>query len=343
MSRFGAEIRAQPEAVARFVDREASTVRTIASELQGTTIDWVVIAARGSSDNVARYGQYLLGIRNRLPVALATPSLYTVYQSPPRLTRALVIGISQSGASPDVAMVIEEARSQGCRTLAITADTASRLGRAADFVLDLGIAEKAVAATMTYSTSLAAMALLSMTLGGHDADLGRLTAIPDVMQLAAERAMSSSELCVAAAPGDWFVVGRGYSYGTAFETALKIAEVAGVHAEPYSAADVLHGPSAGIDDASTVILIAPRGPAFAGMAEWIPELKRRRSSLVAISDDEGMLRVSRSAFRLPGGVPEWLSPLVTVIPGQVLALRLAEARGLDPDQPRGLRKITETF
>jgi len=343
LTRFDVEIRSQPEAVARFLDRQADVAEAVGSELRGAAIDWVMIAARGSSDNAARYGQYVLGIRNRLPVALATPSLFTVYQSPPRLAGALVIGISQSGASPDVVAVIEEACRQGCRTLAITADTTSPLARCADYTLDLGVTEKAIAATMTYTTSLAAMALLSTSLGEHGDGLGQIGAVPKAMQRVVEQAESDTGPDSLHAAGDWTVVARGYNYGTAFETALKLTEVARIAVEPYSTADFRHGPIAGIDEESTVVLIAPKGPVMAGTADLIPELAQRHASLVAISDDNDILHAARWASPLPGGVPEWLSPLVAVIPGQILALRLAEAQGLDPDHPRGLRKVTETY
>src|SRR5216117_3939902 len=177
MSWLEAELCEQPDALERFLRAETAAARALADELAFRDIRYVVIAARGSSDNAARYAQYLFGAVNRLPVALATPSLYTLYRTPPRLDSALVIGISQSGASPDVWSVVAEARAQGCPTIAITNEPSSPLAEAAEHVIALHAGpERAVAATKTYLNSLAAVALVSASLTGDRDRLEELLA-----------------------------------------------------------------------------------------------------------------------------------------------------------------------
>lgn len=343
MTKFEQEIAAQAGAVGRFLESQTPTARQLTVELRGAGIGWVLIAARGSSDNAARYGQYLFGIRNGLPVALAAPSLFTIYASPPRLSDALVIGISQSGQAPDVRAVVEEARRQGCPTLAITAHRGSPLGRAAQHALELGVQERSVAATTTYTTSLAALALLSTCWAGSDDGLAHLRAAPQAMAQALERARTQREAVRRLPAGaQWVVIGRGYAYTVAFEIALKLKEVAAVAVEPYSSSDFLHGPVAAVGPGTVVVLVAPEGKALPGILQLVPELIRRGATIVAVSDHEPLTRTADLSFLLPP-VPEWLSPLTAVIPGQVLALELALEHGLDPDLPTGLHKITRTL
>ena len=339
------EIEQQPEAVRGFLDSQTAAASRISSTLQRSQPDWVLIAARGSSDNAARYGQYVLGIRNRLPVALAAPSLFTIYGSPPRLDGAFVIGISQSGESPDVIAVLSEAHRQRRPTLAITNHAESPLAAAADDVLPFGIGEeRAVAASKTYTTSLAALALLSVCLSGDSHGLEELHAVPAAMSQALTDSLARRDTMRILSPGvPWLVVSRGMNYGTGFETALKLKEVAGISVESYSSADFLHGPIAAVGPGSIAVLIAPDGPAFEGVTALVPALKERGVVIAAVSDRDDLLAQADCGFPLPIGVPEWLSPLTAILPGQVLALDLALGRGFDPDAPLGLRKITRTL
>lgn len=346
------EILSQPAVVARLVETQQAAARQIAAALAGQ-FDQVLIAARGTSDNAARYATYLLGACNRLPVALAVPSLYTLYQSPPRLKRTLVIGISQSGQSPDIVQVVEDAAQQGQPTLAITNDPQSPLARAAAHLLDLNCGkEQAVAATKTYIGSLAAVALLSAALANDDAMFDQLSHVADAMHqtiagswAAAEGLADLSQLSQAV------VVGRGYNYATAFEIALKIKELSGVIAEPYSPADFRHGPIAmirawpvgKIGRGFPVILVAPGGAALPDLLELSGALAQAGAYVVAITDQPEPFAGAQAVFHLPAGVPEWLSPLLAVLPGQVIARQLALARGLDPNSPNGLTKVTHTW
>src|SRR3954469_9340817 len=272
------ELREQPAALERLLDRQRPAAERIASLFRRPDVDYVLIASRGSSSNAARYAQYVLGRAHRVPVGFATPSLYTIYGQPPRLDGALVLGISQSGRSPDVKEVLEEAKRQGRPTVAITNDVASPLASVADEVLALEAGEElAVAATKTYLNSLGAIALLFAVATSDDEALHELERIPAHVALQVERSWDDAQRLDRL--GDLHggtVVARGVNYATAYETALKIRELSGLLFEAYSAADLMHGPVAAIGDAWPVIAIAPRGPAFDVMADAIDGLRARR-------------------------------------------------------------------
>ena len=334
---FRAEIREQPEAVARLLDREAGRAQTFARALSRRDLRFVLIAARGSSDNAARYAQYAFGLACRLPVALAAPSLSTIYGRPPRVKDALVIGISQSGRSPDVVEVIAAARRSGAATLALVNDPASPLARAAAEVIPLhaGV-ERSVAATKTYTTELAAVALVALELGRRRADLSALAGAPEAMArtLSLEEAAAEAARPFAAATRA-AVLARGVNFPTAHEIALKLKETCLLPAEPFSSADFLHGPIAVAGPGFPALLVSPPGAAAARELGGLARKLGARGSHVLSIGPKG------SPLPLPA-LPEILSPLAAIVPGQLLALALALSRGLDPDRPRGLRKVTET-
>jgi glutamine---fructose-6-phosphate transaminase (isomerizing) len=321
------EIAEQPAVLERLLGSLA--LAPLAEAVNGAR--FVLIAARGSSDNVARYAQHVLGRICGLPVALATPSLYTLYGAPPRLDGALVIGISQSGASPDVTAVVADAARQGQVTLAITNDPGSPMGTAAAHVIELGTGEeRSVAATKTYTASLAAVAALAAALAGDRRLDDELRAAPEAVAAQLERpvdadAVAGWERCA--------VIGRGANYGTAFEAALKIKELTGIAAEPYSPPDLLHGPVAVLGPDNGLLAFAPPGPTAEGVREAVDEARRRGAPALVAA---------------PGGdldlvpMPDWLSPLGAVITAQLLAAALAERRGIAVDTPFGLSKITRT-
>jgi len=255
-----------------------------------------------------------------------------------------VIGISQSGESPDVVAVVEEARRQGRPTIALTNTPASPLGLAADHVLKIEAGdERAVAATKTYVNSLGAIALLFAATTGDSRALAELRHAPAWIEQQLGCSLSEQrDLEPLAASAGATVVARGINYCTAHEVALKIREVSGLHVESYSAADLMHGPIAAIGPSWAVVVVAPAGPAFAALAPVVDETVRRGARLVVLSDDPALRARAELGLELVGGVPEWLSPLVAVVPGQVTALRLARLRGIDVDSPLGLTKVTLT-
>jgi glucosamine--fructose-6-phosphate aminotransferase (isomerizing) len=338
------EIAEQPDCVGRLLGEGREAIAAAAAKIRERGPKHVVIAARGTSDNAARYAQYLFGVRQGWVTALAAPSLHTLYDAVPDMSRALVIGISQSGRSPDVVSVLDSARKQGGLTLAITNDTDSTLARASELIIDQGAGpEQSVAATKTYTTQLAALAVLSSELAGESKSHEDLLALPEQMAKTIElsAALENEAKAFVDVP-HYFLVGRGFNYSTAFEIALKVKETNYVIAEPYSPADLLHGPVAVVDKDFPVMLVAPRGRTHNTMNEAIDALAERGARMLIVSDDAATLE--RAAVRMPiaAGLPEWLTPLCSVIPGQVWARVLAEARGLDPDRPRGLSKVTLT-
>jgi glucosamine--fructose-6-phosphate aminotransferase (isomerizing) len=343
-SQLRQEIFSQPEALTRLLENQSAAVEAIADDLAGR-FDYIVIAARGTSDNAARYAQYLLGIHNHIQVALATPSIFTLYQQPPRLDGALVVGISQSGQSPDVAAVLDEAARQGRPTLAITNDEHSPLAQSCDHVIALNAGpEVAVAASKTYTASLAAVARLSVALADDRQRRIDLERVPDLMARVLDneariRARVEryryADRCV--------VVGRGYNYATAFEIALKVKELTGVVAEPYSSADFRHGPIRMVAGGLPLIVIAPGGRVLDDVRGLVDQLQSLEGDLIVISDQADLLDAAELGLELPGDIPEWISPLLAVLPGQLLAMYLARAKGLDPDHPRGLNKVTQTW
>jgi glucosamine--fructose-6-phosphate aminotransferase (isomerizing) len=342
MSWVDAELREQPAALERLLDAESAHAREIVRRLVQDDVRYLLIVSRGSSSNVARYMQYLFGTVNRLPVSFATPSLYTVYDAPPALGPAAAIGISQSGASPDVVAVLSEARRQGRPTLAITNDPASPLAQAADYILPLHAGEeRAVAATKTYLNSIGAVALLSAV---QDADrLRDLHSMPGRISDQIDRSLGAAELLDRYREVEGgSVIARGVNYGTAFEIALKIRELSGAQFEAFSSADLLHGPIAAVKPGRPAIVIAPTGRTLASMSAAVESVRERGSEVVAISDDPEFLATANTALPLVPEVPEWLSPLLTVVPGQVAAVRLATLRGENVDSPTGLTKITLT-
>jgi glutamine---fructose-6-phosphate transaminase (isomerizing) len=336
------EIQSQPQVLGDFLDDQWDEVEAVAHWMSAQDYDYLVLAARGSSDNAARYAQYVWGAHNRLNVALAAPSLYTLYDSPPGLDGSLVVGLSQSGQSPDLLAVLETARQQNRPTLGMTNDPESPMATLADRHLYLAAGlELAVAATKSYTTELMATAALSVALGGEPNDFDGLKAVPGVVARTLElsdriadsaKALSESNRCVA--------IGRGYNHSTAFEWALKIAELAYLVAQPFSAADFRHGPLALIEPGLDVLAVATDGPLFDDVAELINVVREGEARVVAISDREDC--PADDLILVPSGLPEWLTPIPVTVAAQIFTYHLTLARGNDPDDPRAIGKVTKT-
>lgn len=335
------EVHEQPTTLSRLIDGHRSSAVEIASWIKDANPSSVLIAARGTSDNAARYALYVWGARNRFNVALAAPSLFSVYDTPPRLDGALVVGISQSGESPDLVAVLEEARTQGRPTLAITNHPDSPLARIADKCLELHTGqERAVAATKTYTAQIAAVASLSGALTG---DTDHVDSIPGAVEqvlaggdLIARAASQFTDMDAAA------VLGRGFNHSTAFEWALKLQELTYVLAHPYSTADFIHGPLAVVSRGFPILAVDPIGSPHQGVTELLRRLTDELGSrLVLISNDEDALGLADAPIPIPA-VPEWLSPIPAIVAGQLFTWHLAKAKGLDPDSPRSIQKVTRT-
>jgi glucosamine--fructose-6-phosphate aminotransferase (isomerizing) len=338
------EIAEQADVIAG-LGADPTQFREAAEEAKARGIRFVVFAGRGTSDNAAVYGEYLATILAGLPAGLAVPSAATLYRAQIDLRDCLVIGVSQSGETPDVAEYVANARQAGAFTVAITNAGDSALGRAADRTLVLGAGqERAVAATKTYTAQLGALALFW---GAWVGDQSLLDALREAVPAALATAVRLEERIrrVAALLRDadrLIVTGRGYNFATALEIALKVKETCYVAAMPYSAADLRHGPIALVEPRYPILLLAMAGPTCSGMVELYEELCARSAQVVVVTDTDVDFRAAVETVRLGRVVPEPLSPLVAVVPGQLLALHLSLARGLDPDRPRSLRKITLT-
>ncbi len=339
------EINQQPDVIERFAQMEQDPVKKLAYRMRDAGIRQVVVAARGTSDNAARYAQYLLGANNRLPVSLTTPSLFSLYQKPPLFAPdTLVLGISQSGQSPDIVSVLAEAKRQNCITAAITNSVQSPLAEQADHVVGLRAGEeRSIAATKTYTAQLYAVGFLSAHLADDSDGIAILETAPDLMRQTLSMNSEVERLaeryryvrnCV--------VVGRGFNYSTAFEIALKLKELTYTLAEPYSSADFLHGPVSLIEPAFPVFVVAPSGVLMPELQPFVQQLRDMDAELLCVSNDRSILDLGRTQFPFPS-IPEWLSPLFAIVPGQLFALYLAAARDFDPDRPRGLQKVTETL
>jgi glucosamine--fructose-6-phosphate aminotransferase (isomerizing) len=340
------EIFEQPAAIARLLEMQAEPVREVARRIRDRDIQWVYLAARGTSDNAALYAKYLWGAFNGLPVALATPSLFSVFKTPPKIGSALVVGVSQSGQSPDIVSVIEEGRRQGALTLAITNEGGSPLAEAAELVIEtVAGPENAVAATKTYTTQLVAIAMLSTALTGdaeHREWLGRLPslvedtlALDETIKDASARYRYMTE-CV--------VLGRGFNYATAHEWALKLKELAYVLAEPYSSADFQHGPVALAHQGFPVFAVVPSGKIAPDMITLLSELVQdQQVELLAVSNEGSVLALANTPVQLPEKLPEWITPIPAIVPAQLFCYHLTRAKGYSTEGPRGLSKVTLTW
>lgn len=343
MSYLEQEIASQPGVINQLLAEGADQVKRIAEAVHKFQPAYVYIAARGTSDNAARYAQYLMGVFNRLPVGLAAPSIHTLYEAPPDLSKALVIGISQSGKSVDVMQVVIDARKQGALTVSITNDARSPMAEAAEYHLPLDAGDElSVAATKTYTAELTAVAMLVAELAQSDEIRAELAKLPQYM---------AETLALAGDIARWteryryinqlVSIGRGFNYCTAFEISLKIKELCYISGHGYSEADFLHGPIAQVQPGFPVVVVAPQGKPFPVMLEFLKKLKERQAEALVISNDESAFATAQQIMRLPE-LPEWLSPITAVLPGQIFAMNLAMVKGNPVDNPRGLTKVTVT-
>lgn len=345
MYKIEKEILEQPEVMERILKNELKSSEKLAEAIKKKDVNYILIAARGSSDNAALYAKYLFPTTCGLPVMLATPSLFSIYKKPPVIKNALVIGISQSGRSHDIISVLHEAKKQKNLTAVITNDTKSPLAQEMDFVLNCHAnKEKSVAATKTYTAQLTLLSLLASCLAKDKKDkLEHLKKIP----FAVEKIISVYKKTRDIAKRYRYietcaVIGRGYNYATSFEIALKLKELTYIISEPYSSADFQHGPMAIVEDGYPVIIINPTGVLFKELDQFTDKLKEKKAELIIISDKKETLKKANTPLLMPASVPEWLSPITSVIPGQFLAYYLTLAKGYDPDNPRSLKKVTIT-
>src|SRR3954469_71583 len=349
--RMAAEMAEQPERLARLVERwDGATAQVRA--LAWPQVNGSVIVARGSSDHAGAYGRYLLELVSGRPVALAAPSLHTLYGAKVDYRGFLAVAVSQSGRTPEILTTLQRLQAAGAAGLAITNDGSSPLARAAQATLRLEAGpERAVPATKTVTATMTAFALVAAALGTAPFTREQAAELPgwvaEVLDDPEPAEVAAAQLADATR---LITVSRGLMFSAALEAALKLKETTRIPAEGFSAADLRHGPIAVIEPGFPVLALPAEGPARAGpglarhaggparadMRALVADLRGRGAEVAVVADEEG------AALPLPAGVPEALAPLVAVVRAQQLALALARRRGLDPDAPEGLSKVTIT-
>jgi glucosamine--fructose-6-phosphate aminotransferase (isomerizing) len=341
MTHMRTEIMEQPAALRATIDALVPRAAEAGELARGTRL--VLFIARGTSDNAAVYGSYLIQACAGRLASLASPSIATTYRSRLDLSGVLAVALSQSGRTDEIIETLAWAGDCGARTLAITNGAGSPLAEAADvaFVTEAG-AERAVPATKTFTTQLAALAVLAIGLGA-DLDAGLLRRVPDEIEALLDRGFDLDPVVAELADVQGVVVsGRGLAYSAALEVALKLKEACYLHAMGLSYADLLHGPIAVVDARTpAIVLAADSGPTLAGTVDLARRVTGAGARAYAIGGGARLAAVSSRA--LPGpALPEWLAPMGLVVPGQLVTEALARKLGIDPDRPRGLSKITQT-
>lgn len=341
MSLMLSEIEQQPTAIERTIKRESKKIERFAAHLREKRPRLIVLVARGSSDNAALFGRYILELTTGIPVSLSAPAVHTIYKARLDLRDALVIGVSQSGEGVDINLTLENAKRSGATTLAITNEAESTMAKLADetFLIHAG-RERSVAATKTYTGQLLIFHLLARAIGQSRMEIERLP------ELAAKTLMLKSDVAAMveryAFMEQCVVVGRGLNYANAYEFAIKLMETCYVVAERFSGADFLHGPIAMVDSGFPVFIFAPPGPTLAGAKELLTKLHGIGAETIAISSEASALKMASRGIKIPQRINELLSPIPYIIPAQLFAALLAEAKGLTPDKPRSLSKVTKT-
>ena len=340
---FRSEIFEQPAALERLLAANDEIAR-IAATAVARKVQLVRMVGHGSSDNAASYGVYAFGLLPRWTAVRDSITLTVHYDTPIDLSASMVIGLSQSGRTPDVVEYVTRARRSGAFTVAITNDAGSELATVAEATIPLCAGDElAVAATKTYVNTLGALALLAGHVAGRGAELA------EGVRLAADLLEASlphfeRETRALSVPfsytGRMFVIGRGTEFATAREIALKLLETCRVAAEPLTATDLAHGPVAALDPFFPVWAIASPDGTLATVQEAAERIHAMGATVVASGTAAGELSGSLYSLPVPAVQPALLSPLLSVVPGQLFALALSLARGLDPDAPHGLNKVT---
>ncbi|MGH9626842.1 MAG: SIS domain-containing protein [Bryobacteraceae bacterium] len=353
MSQMLEEIRQQPLALERTLKSELRTAERLRRRLEKQKPRLVVIAARGTSDNAAQFARYLIEITTGVPVSLAAPSIFTLYDASLNFSDALVVAISQSGESTDTNLVLDRARASGALTVGITNEPESSLARIAEHVMFVRAGrEKSVAATKTYTGQIMAGYLLAYALGAP-LDPEDLRLLPEWTESALEL---EPQICERAERYTFInralVVGRGLNYSNAFEFALKLMETCYVVAERFSSADLLHGPIAMVESAFPAFLFTPVGVTWPGLKEMLQKLGQLKAETMVITDlgNREAIQMAGRAICIPRklkggkGLPQEIyTPIPYIVPAQLFAACLADKKGLDPDRPRTLSKVTQTL
>lgn len=338
------EILEEPETIDNCISKNKQLITEIVENIRRSGIDMIMIAARGTSDHAAVYAKYVMETTLGIPVALAAPSVFTVYHGSLKLDKTLVIGISQSGKAVDVLEVIKSANLSGALTVSITNYPDSPLAMEARYHLDCSAGiEKSVAATKTFLAQITLLAALTAVWSGDEQMFGKLCSLPKEI----EQIIQTSDNMIEKVQRyrymeECFVLARGVNYAIALESALKIQETCYVRAKAYATSDFYHGPYAMIESGMPVVIFAPSGPSLNDVKEMILKLKDSGAELIIVSDIEELRAQGNCSFSIPKAGDDVFSPFYNVVIAQIFACRLALAKGLNPDSPRCLSKVTIT-
>ena len=338
------EITEQPVVLERTIQAERAKVARLGEFLRGRDIDLIVLVARGSSDNASLFGRYLLEVTCGIPVSLSAPSVYTLYNAKLNLKRSLVIGVSQSGEGTDINTVLESAKDAGAITIGITNEADSSMAKIADETLLIHAGrEKSVAATKTYTGQMLHFYMLAAALADEKHKI-EYEKIPHFAAQALQLRHEVEQLveryvfmenCV--------VVGRGMNYGNSYELALKLMETCYVVAERFSSADFFHGPLAIVERRFPAILFAPNGVTKQSSIDLLKRLQELHADSLTITNDDEIAALSSRSLMMPKDIDEFLSPIPFILPAQLFAALLSQAKGIDADAPRSLSKVTRTL
>jgi len=343
MSLMMEEIFDQPRALRRTFKAERQHAESVKQYARRQGFRLIVLVARGTSDNAAVFGRYLLELTTGLPVSMCAPSIHTLYHTRMHLRQTVVVGISQSGEGADINLVLKAARRQGAFTIGITNEARSTMAGLVDevFLVRAG-RQRSVAATKTYTGQLLMFYLLAGGLG-RQVSMESVSEIPERVEETLKLAPEIRELveryrymrqCV--------VVSRGVNVANAYELALKLMETCYVVAERFSSADFAHGPVALIERDFPVIILMPPGKVFSDLRKLAERLRKLRAETLLISSTGVRLPLSTRTILVPGQIPEIYTPIPYIVPGQIFSALLAEVKGIDPDKPRSLQIVTRT-
>ncbi len=344
MTKMWKEIYEQPTVLQNCLIQNTQIINDIIKDIDSRKINNVVIVARGTSDHAGIYGKYIIEHNLGIPVALAAPSIITMYNKKLLLTNSLVIAISQSGQAEDVLEVIKCANEQEAITIGITNFESSPIATNSKYHLYTAAGvEESVAATKTFTSQMMNMALLVAKWSNDEQLISKLSLVPKNVR----ETLKLSETIVShisdyVEMNDCFVLSRGINYAIALESALKIQETTYVKAKGYAISDFHHGPFAMVGQQTPVIIYAPEGPSLADANEMITKLKKVGASLIIVTNNQQLLNENKNTFAIPMCDNDLITPFYNIIFAQMFACLLALAKGLNPDQPRGLNKVTIT-
>jgi glutamine---fructose-6-phosphate transaminase (isomerizing) len=345
MTNMWNEIMEQPSVLKKCLSNNEDTLNRIVNEIKERKPEFVIIAARGTSDHAAVYAKYMFETLTGLPVVLAAPSVVTTYKSKLEMKNALVIGVSQSGEAKDVTAILDEAKRNNALTVSITNFENSLLATTSKYSLlcSAGV-EKSVAATKTFTTQLILLGMLAAKLADHAEVQNLLKNAPEYVEKTI--AMVKDQIKEVALRyrfiDECIILARGLNYAVALESALKIEETTYVRAKAFAASDFHHGPMAILQKDMPVIVYAPSGPSLNDMLEMISLLKEAQADVLIVSDDDSLCMLGNCHIKIPNVGSDFVSPFVNSVVAQMLACELASVKGLNPDAPRMLHKVTIT-